>query len=46
MDQNEKYSLKHSLINFNMLENHSYTLPTVTVSNITIQSKNNKLIAT
>lgn len=26
MDQNEKFSLKHSLINFSMLEYHSYTL--------------------
>lgn len=41
MDQNEKFSLKHSLINPKMLEYHSYTLPTVTASNTTIQSKNN-----
>lgn len=44
MDQNEEFSLKHSVMNFNvmnfnMVKYCSYTLPTVTFSNTAAQTK-------
>lgn len=44
MDQNEEFSLKHSVMNcnvmnFNMVKYCSYTLPTVTVSNTAAQTR-------
>jgi len=47
MEENEEFSLlKHSVMNFTMMKCHSCTLPTVTISNNTAQTKNHNLINT